>query len=196
MNIIPRRILAFVIVPSALLACASQKNQSPFESHGLRAGMRFSDLDHRTSERGGEWKRDDLIPGIVHFERTQQPIGDNPRAARILALVDTADNRVLEVMYAPIYIPADTAAFTEEMADVASEWDKITGGVRDQNGQPPGPYFIQWTSPDSVWTGTIHYFGSPRGNGGKPDSFEIKERKWQDRQFARLDSLKSAGKLR
>jgi len=100
------------------------------------------------------------------------------------------------VTYAPIDIPADTAAFIKEMADVASEWDKITGGVRDQNGQPPGPYFIQWTSPDSVWTGTINYFGSPRGNGGRPNSFEIKERKWQDRQLARLDSLQSAGKLR
>jgi hypothetical protein len=195
MNIIPRRILASLIA-SALVACASQKNQSPFESHGLRAGMRFSDLDHRTSERGGEWKRENLMMGIVHFERTQQPIGDNPRAARIIATVDTADNRVLEVTYAPIDIPADTAAFTKEMADVASEWDKITGGVRDQTGQPPGPYFIQWTSPDSVWTGTINYFGSPRGTGGKPDSFEIKERKWEDRQLLLLDSLKSAGKLR
>jgi hypothetical protein len=195
MNIIPRRILAFLIA-SALLACASQKNQSPFESHGLRAGMRFSDLDHRTSERGGEWKRENLMMGIVHFERTQQPIGDNPRAVRIFAIVDTADNRVLEVTYAPIDIPADTAAFTKEMADLASEWDKITGGVRDQNSQPPGPYSIQWTSPDSVWTGTINYFGSPRGNGGKPDSFEIKERKWEDRQLLLLDSLKSAGKLR
>jgi len=195
MNIISRRILASVIA-SALIACASQKNESPFESRGLRAGMRFSDLDHRTSERGGQWKRDDLMMGIVHLERTQQPIGDNPRAARIIALVNTADNRVLEVTYAPIYIPADTAAFTKEMADAASEWDKITGGVRDQNGQPPGPYFIQWTSPDSVWTGTINYFGSPRGTGGKPDSFEIKERKWEDRQLLLLDSLQSAGKLR
>ncbi len=174
-----RATIAIGLAIAFLTSCES-KNESPFESHGMRAGMGFVDLTHRTAARGTDWKRTPFMTSVIGVERTFQPSADNPRTVRITAIVDTTDNRVLEIQYTPVFEPTDTAAVSAELNALAAKWDKITSGVRDQNGQGRAPYFIRWQSPDSVWTGKIFY-NSPPSGGGRPESFESSDRNWESR---------------
>jgi hypothetical protein len=201
MTIAKRRItasaigLALIVLSTLGVACRAPKNESPFESHGFRAGMRFSDLDHQTSGHGSEWTSEPFGFGIIQFHRGVLPPAGNTGGRVVRALVDTADDRVLELAYEKPSALEDTASFRREMGDLAAEWDKITGGVRHVTGGNAafGPWFTEWVSPDSLWSGTIFYFKHERTGGSSASGLAIKDLKWQQRMFARLDSIKKAG---
>lgn len=165
-------------------ACEQRGPRSPFESHGLRAGMSFSQLDRRTENVASVWKRERLMFSVFGFERTNAmaPTGSAPRWATVRALVDTADNRVYEVTYGP-HMP-DTL-FDKEMEALAAKWDRLTNGVRTQTGNPPGAFFITWRSADTLWSGRIHYYAGLDGRP-RPSSFASIDNTWQDRAMRRL----------
>lgn len=180
-----KRRTLFTLGLLVLAAACEPKRESPFEARGLRAGMSFIDLSHRTVTHDSDWRSAPLAGSVRVFDRTMRPERTNPRAARLEVVVDTADNRVLELNYSPLYNVADTAAVNAELTALATKWDKITNGVRDQSSEGPGPYTITWTSPDSVWTGQIFHTMPSRGSA-KPNGFAIEERKWKDRLLARM----------
>jgi hypothetical protein len=196
MTLIYRRRVAVTFLTTLAVACGAPKDQSPFEAEGLRAGMRFSDLDHKTtSAHGDDWKRENEGFGLVEYRRGVLPPAGSTGGREVRALVDTPANRVVEVAYSKPGSLEDSVAFRKEMADLAAKWDKITGGVRHVTGGNAafGPYFVEWITPDSAWSGTIYYFKHERTGGSSPDGLAIKELKWEQRMFARLDSIKKAG---
>ena len=172
------------------------KDQSPFEWHGLRAGMRLSKLDH-LSEPGAAWKRQPFMFNVIGLQRATAVQNDKLGAGDLQVIADTTADRVLEVQYAPAWIPTDSSnrlAFEREMIALGDEWDKIPGVIRQQTGQTTGPYFFEWATPDSTWRGTIHYYGSAK-RAGRPSSVSISELHWDQRVFTPIiDSLKRIGR--
>jgi hypothetical protein len=178
-----------------VLTGGEPKEQSPFEWKGLRAGMRFSKLD-RLSTPGSPWKRTPFIITVLGFERSTASENENLVAGSLQVIADTAADRVLEVSYAPRWIPKDSSnrlAFEREMVALGYEWDKMPGVIRQQTGQTTGPYFFQWVTPDSTWRATISYDGSVR-RAGRPASLRIDELNWSDRALARLSDSVSAAR--
>jgi hypothetical protein len=176
-----------VIHRVAVLAGREPKEQSPFEWEDLRAGMRFSKLD-RLSTPGSPWKKTPLLPSVLELERSTALENENLRAGNLQIVADTAADRVLEVSYAPSWIPKDSSnrlAFEREMVALGYEWDKMPGVIRQQNGQTTGPYFFEWVTPDSTWRGTIRYEGSV-SHAGRPASLRIDEVHWGDRLLGQL----------
>ena len=181
-----KRRTLFTLGLLVLAAACEPKRESPFEARGLRAGMNFIDLSHRTVTHDSDWRSAPLAGSVRVFDRTMQPERANPRAARLEVVVDTSDNRVLELHYTPIYNVADTAALNAELTALATKWDEITDGARDQRSLGPHPYTITWISPDGAWTGQIFYSVLPLGFVARPNGFAINERKWRERILARI----------
>jgi hypothetical protein len=180
-----------VIQRVAVLTGREPKEQSPFEWKSLRAGMRFSKLDH-LSTPGSPWKRERFLMSVLGFERSTALENEKLVGGSLRVIVDTAADRVLEVNYQPRWIPKDSSnrlAFEGEMIALGYEWDRMPGVIRQQKGQTTGPYYFEWVTPDSTWRATISYYGSVRG-AGHPSSLMIDERNWGDRVLEQLsDSM-------
>jgi hypothetical protein len=176
----------------AILTGRESKHQSPFEWKGMRAGMRFSELDD-LSNPGSPWQRTPLMVSVVGLERSTAVENEELPAAALRTIVDTSANRVFEVSYSPIWLPKDSSnrlAFERDMLALGNEWDKMPGVIRQQTGQTTGPYFFEWATPDSAWKATITYDGSVR-RAGRPTSVTIEELHWDERLLDKLvDSLK------
>lgn len=170
-----------------------RKDQSPFEWHGLRAGMRLSEAD-RLSQPARPWERTPFLRSVVGFRRYTAPQNKDLGAGTLTILADTAEDRVLSVDYGVTWMPKDSAprvAFEHEMEALGQKWDKLPGVIRQQTGQTTGPYFFEWATPDSTWSAEIYYDGSVR-RAGRPTGFEIKEMHWDQRVFAQIsDSMKA-----
>jgi hypothetical protein len=167
-----------MLVLAATLACADKpRNESPFEWNGIRGGMSFRTLDRMSG--GSEWKSEGLIPGIVLRSRATRWQSKHPFGARIDAMMDTVEDRALEVGYYDIGI--DTA-FHRQMEALKLEFDRISGGKRDSSDgwdRGYGPWFITWRTPDSAWEARMGY--QDRNISG----FQIKEIGGADRVMQR-----------
>jgi hypothetical protein len=186
----PRPIILSLALATALTAGCERPDESPFESHGVRAGMRFSELDRRTRPEASEWKREPMFFGVLSMSRSKRlhPTREKLRWATFMVTVDTADDRVYEVVVAP---HMTDSLFDVDMQALAARWDGITNGRRRQTGQRPGPFFITWQSADTLWSGRIYYYARSDGSS-RAGSFASVDNTWGDRVFRRIKAAAEA----
>jgi len=179
--------IAGALAIASTIAACERRDESPFEWKGLRAGMSFSALDRRTERLASRWKSEHALFSVVAYSRTMRlyPTPPTPRWGRVSAFVDTADGRVLEVQ---VGAESSDTLFDREMEALAREWDTITSGARSQSGRPPGPFSVTWRSADTLWQGSIFYFGDYQGNKARPTAVGIKDNTWQTRVLQRLQA--------
>lgn len=186
----PGSVLLSLALATTFAAACERPAESPFESHGVRAGMRFSELDRRTRDEASAWKQEPMFLTVLSMSRSKRlhPTREKLRWATVRATVDTVDDRVYEVVVAP---HMTDSLFDVEMEALAARWDAITNGRRTQTGHRPGPFSITWQSADTLWSGRIYYYARSDGSSGA-DAVASVDNMWGDRLIRRATAAAEA----
>ena len=161
-----------------------QSGESPFVVAGIRAGMQYSVLDPRSIAPDDAPVRSRTMIGVFREKRGTRMLSPLGLLVPLDVLVDSIEDRVLDVQFGPL---TEDAGFARQMDEAAAEWDAVTGGVRDTNpegGLPEGRRSVTWRSADTVWAASIYY-----NSRGRAVGFRMMETTGYERTYRRHMSL-------